>query len=76
MYAEGRGPFYNQIQAANYCGYSADHFRKLIKKYNLRRHGPNKTRFAQSELDAWMMNPEAFNSGAATKIRRPIRLEV
>jgi len=75
MSTEWTGPFYNQIQAANYCGYSADHFRKLIKKYNIKRHGPNRTRFARSELDAWMLNPESFRGGV-TKSRKPIQLEV
>lgn len=76
MYPEGRGPFYNQLSAAAYCGYSTDHFRRLAKKYNLKPVGPNGTRYARADLDEFMMNPTKFKPETNPKGRTPLKLEV
>ena len=50
-------------QAAHYCGYhSVNHFRSIVKDYNIPRHGPRHNRFDRFELDEWMKNPDIFLS--------------
>jgi len=48
------GPFYNVSKAAEYCGYSPDHFRHLASEHQIPRCGPNRNRYAASTLDTWM----------------------
>lgn len=76
MCAEGRGPFMNLLSAAAYCGYSADHFRRLAKKFRLIPVGPNGTRYARADLDDWMINPSKFKPETSSKDRTPLKLEV
>lgn len=52
-----KGPYLNLKQAAEYCGYSPDTFRRKLRQYELPRYGPEGNRFAQSVLDAWMQSP-------------------
>jgi hypothetical protein len=49
-------------QAAAYCGYSADRFRRIVKEYSVPRYGPSRNRFKIADLDDWMENPPAFRS--------------
>lgn len=64
------GPFMNLKQAAAYCGYAPDTFRRKIQDYCLPRHGPEKNRFAKSVLDAWMESPNTFAKQRYTR-RKP-----
>ncbi|WP_419778830.1 helix-turn-helix transcriptional regulator [Maridesulfovibrio sp.] len=57
---EPKGPYISAKAAAEYAGYSYDHFRQLVKKYRIPRRGPSKVRFALSDLDEWMLNPNFF----------------
>jgi hypothetical protein len=52
--------FFTLPEAAEYCSYAPDTFRKLLKYYALKRCGPAKNRFAREELKAFMLEPEAF----------------
>lgn len=64
------GPFFNFKQAAEWCGYHPDTFRRKLKGYELPRCGPDNTRFAKSVLDAFMESPENFAKAAASPCRR------
>lgn len=55
------GPYYNLTQAATFCGYGPDHFRRLIRGSNIPRRGPNRNRFAQADLERFMADPKCFN---------------
>lgn len=55
-----QGPFFNFKQAAEFCGYHPDTFRRKLKDYELPRCGPDKTRFAKSALEAFMESPDTF----------------
>ena len=65
-----KGPYLNLKQAAEYCGYSPDTFRRKLRQYELPRYGPEGNRFAQSVLDAWMQSPQTFERTAAPARRR------
>lgn len=54
------GPFHTTQSAASYLDYNYDYFRTLVKKFRIPRCGPNKNRFAQSDLDAFMADPQCF----------------
>jgi len=64
------GPFFNFKKAAEWCGYHPDTFRRKLKEYELPRCGPDKSRFAQSVLDAFMEYPEAFAKSENSPSRR------
>ncbi|WP_144284163.1 hypothetical protein [Megalodesulfovibrio gigas] len=40
--------------------YNYDYFRTIVKKYRIPRRGPFNNRFAQSDLDAFMADPQCF----------------
>lgn len=61
------GPFYNQKNAAKYCGYSASEFCRKLKEYRLPLFGPGLNRYAKSVLDAFMSNPEMFRPQPKTR---------
>ena len=67
---EPKGPFLMTQDAAVYAGYSYDHFRGLVKKHQIPRRGPNNNRFAVSDLDAWMLNPNFFCDVPVTSKRQ------
>jgi len=71
-----KGPFLTRPQAANYLGYKDTYFQKLLGEYHIPRHGPAKTRFAQSVLDAFMAYPEAFKKQKRSRSRKPKLLTV
>jgi hypothetical protein len=54
------GPFLRTQDAALHCGYSYDRFRLLARKHQIPRHGPSHTRFAVSDLDQFMLDPNCF----------------
>lgn len=70
MMAEG--PFYPLAEAAKYCGYKADRFRKVLREgdFVLPRSGPGENRFAKSVLDAFMTQPDAFRTHHETSRKR------
>ncbi len=70
------GPFYNLKDAAEYCGYSPDHFRHLATEHQVPRCGPNRNRFAASTLNTWMSTPNCFKIKAFTNKRSLKKLEV
>jgi hypothetical protein len=48
-------------KAAEYCGdYSPETFRKLVKRYNIPKHGHTRKVFDRNELDEWMKAPRYF----------------
>lgn len=67
----GAGPYYSLSAAAKYCNYSKSFFEKIIRGSGLPKYGPNKTRYAQADLDRWMKNSNAFK---ATKPAAPRKL--
>jgi hypothetical protein len=54
------GPYHTTKSAAIYLDYNYDYFRTIVKKFCIPRCGPNKNRFAQSDLDAFMADPQCF----------------
>lgn len=54
------GPYHTAQSAAIYLDYSYDRFRLLARKHQIPRRGPGKNRFAQSDLDHFMVDPDAF----------------
>jgi len=66
----GMGPFLTLKQAAEYCGYAPDTFRRKIRDYDIPRFGPENNKFAQSVLDEWMQSPKCFEKGAAPQSNR------
>ncbi len=70
------GPFYTLKQAAEYCGYAPDTFRRKIRDYNIPRFGPEKNRFAKSTLDTFMENPDTFKKQQAQHRRNPKAVKV
>lgn len=55
-----RGPYLTLPQAAEYCGYSTDHFREILKGYAVPTYGPKNNRYRAVDLDAWMENPDEY----------------
>lgn len=70
------GPFYNLKEAAGYCGYAPATFARLLRDFDIPRHGPHNTRFASSVLDAWMSSPETFRKSRLPRARRRKPLKV
>lgn len=70
------GPFLSGLEAARYCGYSQSRFLQLASEYQIPRHGPFRTKYSQSQLDAWMISPKCFILDGQTKNRPLIKLEV
>ena len=54
------GPFHTTQSAASYLDYNYDYFRTLVKKFRIPRRGPSNNRFAQSDLDDFMADPQCF----------------
>ena len=54
------GPYHTTQSAASYLDYNYDYFRTIVKKYRIPRRGPSKNRFAQSDLDSFMADPQCF----------------
>lgn len=53
--------YLNQKQAAAYCGFSVDHFRKdVLPSYELPKYGPKRNKYRIIDLDAFMAEPEVF----------------
>lgn len=52
--------YMNQTEAAEYCGYSVDTFRRHLRSYPLPKYGPKRNRFKAIDLDAWMKDPHKF----------------
>jgi len=71
-----QGPFMTARQAAEYCGYALETFRRKTREYDLPRHGPERNRFARSVLDAWMEYPEAFKPAPRARRRKPVLVNV
>lgn len=65
------GPFLRFRAAAEYCGYTEHTFRRIMQDFDVPKHGPARTRFAQSVLDAFMENPDAFRKDTRTRRRKP-----
>jgi hypothetical protein len=71
------GPFYNLAEAARYCGYKPSTWAKVIRDFDVPRHGPKHNRFAQSVLDAFMVSPDTFRrENVFTRRRKPRTLTV
>lgn len=73
---EIRGPFYNQKEAARYCGYSPSAFCNKLKGYKLPLVGPELNRYPQSVLDAFMANPEVFREQKRKARHKPMKVQV
>lgn len=71
------GPFFTLAKAAEYCGYRKSSFCSLLRDYDIPRHGPHRTKFARTILDAFMTTPDAFLRGArALQRRTPVLVKV
>lgn len=66
-----QGPFMPLADAAEYCGYAVGTFERILREYDVPRHGPKKNRLAKSTLDAWMASPETFKRASPTRRRKP-----
>jgi hypothetical protein len=66
------GPFFTLNQAAEYCGYSREHFGRMAAEYQLKRYGPAQNRFSRLDLDRWMSDPRCFLR-AKVEVRRIIK---
>lgn len=55
------GPFFSLKDAAAYCSYKPDTFRKLATKYHIPRVGPVRSRFSKDTLDLFMNEPNTWN---------------
>lgn len=54
------GPYLSTQDAAAYLAFNYDHFRILARKHQIPRLGPSKNRFAVTDLDRWMSDPDCF----------------
>jgi len=54
------GPFYSLRDAAIYCAYKPDSFRKIINRYYIPRVGPKRSRFSKQTLDTFMNEPNTW----------------
>lgn len=52
--------FFNQREAAEYCGYSTAKFRQFAKDYDIPKCGPNLNRYRKVDLDSFMACPGDF----------------
>jgi hypothetical protein len=52
--------YLNQKNAAEYCGYCPDTFRKYLGEYGIPRKGPDNAKYSIEDLDRFMENPLAF----------------
>lgn len=52
--------YFNTNEAAEYCGYASETFRRHVKKYPLPRYGAKRNRLKRIDLDVWMEEPNAF----------------
>lgn len=68
--AEVETRWLNVNNAAKYCDYSPERFRRLVKQYSIPAHGPKHSRFDRADLDAWMNDPRCFLNRANTYPRR------
>ena len=65
------GPYMTLKDAARYCGYHPDTFRRKLQGFDVPRHGPEKNRFAKSVLDSFMENPELYRQQPIQRRRSP-----
>ncbi len=70
------GPFFTVKEAAQYCSFSEDHFRRLSKEYMIKRYGPSRNKFARADLDSWMANPNYFILEGCNHQKRITKVEV
>lgn len=63
-------PWLSLSHAARYCDYSPEHFRDLVKEFEIPTHGPQDNRFNRFELDRWLEEPKCFKSNNARVVRR------
>jgi len=68
------GPYLTTQSAAEYCGYSYDHFRSLVRRFQIPRRGPGSNRYAVSDLDRWMEAPDCFRD--QTHLVHPKKREI
>jgi len=66
------GPFFDTKDAAEYCGYSREHFGRLASEYQIKRYGPARNRYARADLDQWMCDPRHFLQ-EKVEIRRTVK---
>ncbi|SIO36431.1 hypothetical protein [Halodesulfovibrio marinisediminis] len=52
--------YVNQKNAAAYCGYGVETFRKYEGKYSIPRKGPDNSKYSVEDLDRFMENPHTF----------------
>jgi len=66
------GPFLRFNEAAAYCGYKPDRFRKVLRESGLRlpASGPKQNKYAKSILDAFMACPDVFSALPSRTPRR------
>jgi len=66
--------FYNQKEAAEYCGYCVVTFRQFAKSYEIPKCGPKRDRYRKEDLDDFMTDPASFHN--PIRSRRPGRAQV
>ncbi len=68
------GPYLPLPKAAEYCGYSTDRFRKIVRDYELPKYGPHRNKFSPVDLDLWMHDPESFKVREKRRSRKIMKL--
>lgn len=59
--------FFNQREAAEYCGYSVAKFREFAKDYDIPKCGPKRDRYRRDDLDDFMSAPSDFYNPVRTR---------
>lgn len=52
--------YFNTNEAAEYCGYAPETFRRHMKRHPVPKYGPKRNRIKRLDLDIWMEDQDAF----------------
>lgn len=52
--------YVNFNQAAQYCGYKPEYFRKMVKGYYIPKYGPKRNRYKLDDLNKFMEDCSTF----------------
>jgi hypothetical protein len=65
-------PWLTTKEAAVYCRYDCDVFRKLVREYNIPKHGKSGNRYHRHELDEWIRDKRCFHAPSGRPRRRKV----
>lgn len=58
------GPFVTLREAAKFCGYKYDSFKKIAQEYKIPKYGPKRTKLSTVDLERFMVEPTLFMSSS------------